>query len=211
MMQETRLRLARRAGVIVLLALVLAMGCAAPAPTAEPTLGPEYVVPTPPGWTGSAGPVQGRTSKATPEPTPPENPQIGALAPDFVLRDLNGDEVELRDFRGHVVLLNFWATWCPPCRLEIPMFVEVYEELKDQGFVIVAVNMREGRDKVAEFVDEYEMSFPVLLDPTVEVGRRYLAYSIPRNIVIDRDGIVRQIVTGMMEEAQLLAAVRELL
>jgi peroxiredoxin len=211
LMQRTRSGFVDRTRLIVLLALVLAVGCAAPTPVPEPTLGPEYIVPTPPGWTGSANPVQRRAPTATPEPTPPENPQIGAVAPDFVLTDLNGDEVELRDFRGHVVLLNFWATWCPPCRLEIPMFVEVYEELKDQGFVIVAVNMREGRDKVAEFVDENEMSFPVLLDPTVEVGRRYLAYSIPRNIVIDRDGIVRQIVTGMMREAQLLEAVRELL
>jgi len=194
-----------------LLAVLVTVGCADAEFVSQPTLGPEYTVATPPASVSTPENTAQADRSPVPEPTAPANPAIGAIAPDFRLLDLNGTEVALRDFRGQVVLLNFWATWCPPCRLEIPMFVEVYEELKDQGFVIVAVNMRESREKVAAFASEYEMSFPILLDPRVEVGARYLANSIPRNIVIDRDGVVRHIIMGMMRETQLVNAVQELL
>jgi len=171
--------------------VMLVAGCSSSAATPTATLGPMVIVPT--------------------RPAASDVPEVGAIAPDFTLQDLNGDQVSLVDYRGKVVLLNFWATWCPPCQHEVPMFVDMYEELKDDDFVILAVSIGEGKDKVSSFAAEKGMSFPVLLDSSKVVGRRYLVRAIPTSVVIDRFGVVRRIIVGMMQESQLRAELKDLL
>ncbi len=107
---------------------------------------------------------------------------------DFELPDLDGENVKLSDYKGKVVFLNFWATWCPPCRGEMPAMESVYKELKDDGFVILAVDLGEDGDTVQKFVEGNNLTFPVLLDKTSSVGMTYTASSIPTTYLIDRDG-----------------------
>jgi thiol-disulfide isomerase/thioredoxin len=117
-------------------------------------------------------------------------PQNKVEAIDFELEDLDGNTRSLSSFRGKVVFLNFWATWCGPCRIEMPSMQRVYNELKDEGFEIVAVDLREDKRVVKKFVKEYELTFPVLLDKTGTVGGIYSARSIPTTYIIDRDGFI---------------------
>ena len=109
---------------------------------------------------------------------------------DFELQDLSGATRSLSDYRGKVVFLNFWATWCGPCRFEMPSMETLYQRFKAKGLVIVAVNLQEDRNSVQRFVDEYGLSFPVLLDTTGRVGATYGARSIPTTYIVDRDGFV---------------------
>ncbi|WP_400164517.1 prolipoprotein diacylglyceryl transferase family protein [Brevibacillus sp. TJ4] len=137
----------------------------------------------------------------------------GNLAPDFALRSREGDLVRLSDFRGSKVILNMWATWCPPCRAEMPDMQEFYEKYKADGVTIVSVNLietEESEEAVTRFLEEYGISFPVLLDDGKQVARLYQGISIPTSYVIDADGIVREKVIGalhmeMMEK--LIAAI----
>ena len=109
---------------------------------------------------------------------------------DFELQDLSGSSRRLSDFNGKVVFLNFWATWCGPCRFEMPSMERLYRSLKPKGLEIVAVNLQEDRKSVQRFVDEYGLSFPVLLDTAGRIGAAYGARSIPTTYVVDRDGFV---------------------
>lgn len=109
---------------------------------------------------------------------------------DFELQDLSGTTRRLSDFNGKVVFLNFWATWCGPCRFEMPSMEKLYRRFKASGLEIVAVNLQEDRDSVQRFVDEYELSFPVLLDTTGRIGATYGARSIPTTYIVDRHGFV---------------------
>jgi len=109
---------------------------------------------------------------------------------DFELQDLSGATRRLSDFRGKVVLLNFWATWCGPCRFEMPSMEKLYQRLNAKGFEIVAVNLQEDRSSVERFVDEYGLSFPILLDTTGRIGGTYGARSIPTTYIVDREGFV---------------------
>jgi peroxiredoxin len=129
-----------------------------------------------------------------------ESPQEGFLAPDFSLQDLGGKSITLSDFRGKVVLLNFWATWCGPCRREIPSLERLYHLRKDKGFEIVAVSVdRTSPSKVVSFVANYRMSFPVLVNPRGDVGQRYWTRSIPTSFLLDRRGVIRWTVIGARE------------
>ena len=107
---------------------------------------------------------------------------------DFKLKDIHGKTVSLSSLEGHVVLLNFWATWCGPCRSEIPSLQSLYEKLRKKGLVVLAVNLRESRDQVKAFVKQYKMTFPVLLDADGRIGGTYGAQSIPTTYVIDKKG-----------------------
>lgn len=114
----------------------------------------------------------------------------GTKLVDFKLKDLSGRDVSLSDFKGKVVFLNFWATWCGPCRLEMPSMQELYTLLKHRGFEIVAVNLQEHGEMVQRFVDELGLTFTVLLDSYGRVGSMYGARSIPTTYIIDREGNV---------------------
>ena len=130
----------------------------------------------------------------------------GSEAPDFQLEDLDGQEVSLSEFRGRPVVLNFWASWCGPCRLEMPVFQEVYtdEMWKAGGLVILAVNLGESPELVQEFVDYYGLTFPILLDPRSRVGMIYNAANLPTTYFIDNSGIIRSIKRGAFTNRQAL-------
>ncbi len=128
----------------------------------------------------------------------PEPVQLGGPAPDFQLGSLDGREVSLSGLRGKPVLLNFWASWCGPCRSEMSFFQEVFEdeEWADKGLVILAVNLGEGSGRVDEYMEEYALSFPVLLDTDQAVGRKYNIRGIPATFFIDKNGIIKDIGVG---------------
>jgi peroxiredoxin len=126
----------------------------------------------------------------------------GALAPDFLLEQLEGPDVRLSDFRGKAVVLNFWATWCDPCRKEMPQFVQAYDEHKEHGLEIVAVNLQEGKEISQRFVDDYGMDFTVVVDRDGEVGDRYRILGLPTTYFIDREGEIRSAFTGPFLEEQ---------
>jgi len=130
-------------------------------------------------------------------------PEIGAQAPDFALRDLEGNEVRLSDYRGRTVLLTFWATWCGPCRLEMPTFEDRYLELKDDGFTVLGLNYDEPVEDVSAFRDELGLSFPLLLDPGGSVQRLYRIRGYPSSIFVDPQGVVRIVHIGLITEGQL--------
>lgn len=117
--------------------------------------------------------------------------QEGKLAPDFQLQDLDGQSVALSDFRGKPVLLNFWATWCSPCRSEMPYIQQVYDEWSDKGLVVLAINIGESPATVKEFVQAQGFSFPVLLDTKQDVAEKYNIRGIPTTLFIDKDGVIQ--------------------
>ena len=136
------------------------------------------------------------------------SPEEGALAPDFLLESLEGGEVRLSDYQGQPVVLNFWATWCGPCRKEIPQFVEAYERFRGDGLVIIGVNMQEGKSIARGYVEDYGMQFPVAIDVDGEVGDAYRLLGLPVTYFIDRDGVVRGVFTGPFEEKERDTEVR---
>jgi thiol-disulfide isomerase/thioredoxin len=110
------------------------------------------------------------------------------MAPDFSLSDLSGQKVSLADYRGKVVLLDFWATWCGPCRIEIPGFVELQNRYRDQGFVVIGVSMDDGPDPVKEFYKQFKMNYPVVLGDD-KLGEEYGGIlGLPTSMLIGRDG-----------------------
>ncbi|GAB4419804.1 MAG: TlpA disulfide reductase family protein [Anaerolineales bacterium] len=125
-------------------------------------------------------------------------PQVDFLAPDFTLQTYEGETVTLSELRGQAVLVNLWATWCPPCRAEMPAMQKLYAEYKDQGFVVLAVNATNQDDpsKIPDFITEYGLTFPILLDTTGEVSRLYQLRSLPSSYFIGRDGIIKEVVIG---------------
>jgi thiol-disulfide isomerase/thioredoxin len=104
--------------------------------------------------------------------------------------------------RGQPVVLNFWATWCKPCRQEMPRFVEAYDEHANAGLVVVAVNLQEGTGIVRPFAEDYGMDFPIVVDRDGEVGDRYRLLGLPSTYFIDREGVIRSVFTGPFEEKQ---------
>jgi peroxiredoxin len=106
---------------------------------------------------------------------------------DFVLADLQGKKWALKDLRGKVVLVNFWATWCPPCRSEMPDLETLYKQFKNEGFVVLSIS-DEDASKVKPFIDQYRFSYPILLDPGRKVNEQYNIEGIPKSFVYDRDG-----------------------
>ncbi len=118
-------------------------------------------------------------------------PQVGDVAPDFTLPTLEGNSVRLADYRGKVVFINFWATWCPPCRQEMPSMESLYRRLKGRAFEMLAVSIdREGEDGLQPFVSQYGLTFPVLLDPHKEVYRLYGVTGVPETFIVDGHGVI---------------------
>ena len=106
---------------------------------------------------------------------------------DFTLNDLQGKVWRLRDLRGKVVLVNFWATWCPPCRKEMPDLQALYDKYKDQGFIVLSISDEEST-KVVPFISEHKIGYPVLLDPGRKVNEMFIVEGIPKSFVYDREG-----------------------
>ncbi len=129
--------------------------------------------------------------------------KAGALAPDFLLERLEGGDLRLSDFRGHPVVVNFWATWCSPCRREIPQFVDAYDRFRDEGLVIIGVNLQESKSIVQEFAGDFGMEFPIAIDRNGAVADRYRLLGLPMTFFIDRQGVVRSVFAGpFLEESR---------
>jgi DsbE subfamily thiol:disulfide oxidoreductase len=127
-------------------------------------------------------------------------PKVGQPAPELTLTMLDGSEAKLSDFRGKVVLVNFWATYCPPCRAEMPALETVYREVADKGGVVLAIDQKESAETVAGFVAEFGLTFPVALDQKGAAGALYGVTGIPESFIVDKDGIVRYKTIGQMDE-----------
>jgi peroxiredoxin len=140
-------------------------------------------------------------------------PMEGFLVPDFELVTIDGETVRLTDLRGRVVLINFWASWCPPCRSEMPAMQQTHVEYGPEDFVILAVNnLRQDDLADAErFVIEKGLTFPILLDTDGQVSALYQVHSLPTSFFVDQDGIIREIVIGGMSEALLRTRAENLL
>jgi peroxiredoxin len=128
---------------------------------------------------------------ASPSIQPGDWRERSAIAPEFILPDLGGTPVRLSDHRGKVVLLNFWATWCPPCRAEMPSIDKLYQAYGDRGLTILAISSDvSGRTVVEPFVRERDLSFSILLDPGAEVFAQYGVRGLPTSYLVDRRGRV---------------------
>lgn len=210
----------RRSGLILLTVVVvlLAMGGAlwalrdpTPAPAAVPVAA-SMLQPSPTPLSPAATPKEAPLpSVAVAQPSLPVGPEVDQLAPDFKLKDLEGQQRELGEFRGKVVLLNFWATWCGPCRVEIPDIRTVYTKYKEQGFIVLAVDIGETSTTVAKFARQFDMSFPVLLDSNMAVSRQYETFSIPSSFFLDRRGVIREARIGTMSQSYIEQVVSRLL
>src|SRR3972149_3171013 len=110
-------------------------------------------------------------------------------APDFTLPDLERGKVSLKDFRGKLLMLNFWASWCVPCREEMPAMERLYQRYKDRGFVILGVNIKDDKKSAVSFVRELKITFPIGFDPNGDVGLLYGAWGLPATYLIDARGI----------------------
>lgn len=132
----------------------------------------------------------------------PAGPAVHQPAPDFALQTLDARTVDVTSLRGNVVLINFWATWCGPCRLEMPVFQQYHERYGDR-LKILAVNADETPEEVRAFVDELGFTFDVLLDPGQQVGDLYRVRVFPTTFLVDEEGTVRVQHLGIMDESQL--------
>jgi len=141
-------------------------------------------------------------------------PVAGAPAPDFTLKSLDDEMVTLSQFRGQPVLINFWATWCPPCRLEMPDLVKAYEAHQPEGFVLLGVNLtfQDSLPDVQAFVDEFGMTFPVLLDEAGEVTENlYRLRGLPLSVFVNREGVIARLHIGALTASQIETYVGEIL
>ena len=138
---------------------------------------------------------------------------VGQPAPDFALKSLAGENLRLSEFRGEVVMINFWATWCGPCRQEMPLLDELYQRYEKVGFRVLGVNIDDDQRSAIKMVSVLGISFPVLLDERKHVSRLYDVDAMPATLLIDRSGIVRYIHHGYRSgyEHSYVDEIRELL
>jgi len=125
-------------------------------------------------------------------------PLVGSPAPEIVLKDLQGRDVKLSNLRGKVVLVNFWATWCKPCKEEMPAMQASYDKLRDKGFVVLAVNELEDTARVAEHIRTHGHTFEVVMDHNNQVANVYGVVGLPASFLIDPQGIVRERIAGSL-------------
>ena len=137
----------------------------------------------------------------------------GQMAPDFVLKSSSGENLRLSEYRGDVVMINFWATWCGPCRQEMPLLDELYARYQRVGFNLLGVNIDDDSQRAMRMVDELGIRFPVLFDERKEVSELYNVEAMPATILVDREGIVRYVHHGYKPgyEDRYLDQIRSLL
>ncbi len=134
----------------------------------------------------------------------------GEKAPDFSLKDLDGENITLADYEGKVVFLNFWATWCPPCRQEIPDFITAYKKNKDKGLVILGVAVSDRESSVKNYVEKSKINYPIAMGDMKIVQDYEPGQYIPTTIVIGRDGKIHHKHVGVMSQSQVEKIFQEL-
>ncbi len=153
------------------------------------------------GCVADSAPVDSAPVDSAPRGTgslPAARPEVGYLAPGFTLEDLDGNAVSLSDFGGKVVFINFWTTWCPPCRIEMPEIEALYQQYREQGVIVLGIDLQEDGDTVRGFVEEGGYTFTFLLDTLGEVGYAYRVQAIPSSVFIDTEGVIRSMIVGAM-------------
>ncbi len=131
------------------------------------------------------------------------SPEVGEPAPQFVLRDSGGELVRLSDFAGQPVWINFWATWCGPCRRELPDIQQLALEFEDDGLVVLTLNQGESSGTATDFWEELGLDLAILLDESEDVAGQYRLIGLPNNFFIDEDGILRGFQHGFLTEGQM--------
>lgn len=192
-------RLVRAIWLLSLLALVVG-GCTSAAPSGRKAAGapdrlPEGILTVEPNSVS-------RTVEA---------PTRGVMAPEFAFVAADGAEYHLRDLKGHPLVLNFWATWCPPCRAEMPALDAAYLKYRDRGLLILAINQMDDRERVEQFRQTMGLHMPMLLDTQGKVGHAYLVRGLPTSFFVAADGTVVLRWTGMLTEQVLQKGLESIL
>jgi thiol-disulfide isomerase/thioredoxin len=156
------------------------------------------------GWIGMT-----RVRAAAPITAGAPSAEVGGEAPDFALETLDGDTLALSDLHGTPVVVNFWATWCPPCRAEIPALESAYRDLGGE-VVVLGVDVGEGAGVVVDFVGEYGMTYPVVLDTSQDIARSYRVRAFPTTYFVDSHGIIVDVHTGPLNEPLLYTKITEM-
>lgn len=197
-----------RLTAIILLAALLLTACTSVAPTAQtPRLEtpgapappqPPASSTTPPVVPPSSGQPLPPPAAVTPPPVPeiPEGVSIGNRAIDFELQTLDGQTVKLSSLRGKPVLLNFWATWCGPCKYEMPFLQQIHDKYSSQGLKVLEIDINEKPETVQKYLTDNNLTMTVPLDVGAKVAKSYGLTAIPSSFLIDKDGIIRQKVIG---------------
>jgi thiol-disulfide isomerase/thioredoxin len=167
-------------------------------------------------WEGTVEVLRGSGSRvdlvaSEPPTNPARTPDLtgDTFAPNFTLRDLDGNALSLSGLRGRVVLLDFWATWCGPCRMQMPHLEKLHREFGGRGLVVIGINVAEPQDLVRRFLDANRFTFTALLDPNGVVAGRYRAHFIPTTVFIDAQGKVAVVQYGWGNEQDLRMALRK--
>ena len=139
--------------------------------------------------------------------------ELNKPAPDFTLKGLDGKNLKLSEYVGNVVFLNFWASWCAPCREEMPLLDALHQKYKDLGFVVLGVNVEEQTDLARSYISRRPVKFPILLDPQNQVSKAYNVIAMPTSVLIDRSGNMRYLHQGYKagDEAQYSKMVKKLI
>ena len=163
----------------------------------------EIPIPTPTATTDPSTPTSPATLAPSPfsSDMPPLN--LGEPAPPFALQGLDGTEVSLASLQGKVVVLNFWASWCGPCRKEMPDFQEAWEEHQDQGVVFVGIAVADTESDASRFAQQVGVTYPLALDATNEVARAYRLRAVPSTYFIDREGMLATTLHGLANQGAL--------
>lgn len=176
------------------------------APTETPTYPPTLVMLSP---TGAPQSVE-----ITPEVNIQTIARVGKPAPDFSLKTIEGKEIKLSDLRGKAVLINMWASWCPPCRDEMPGIQAAYEKYKDKGLVVLGIDftVQDNLPDVKSFVQELKLTFPILLDETGEVSAGWYGMrALPTSYFVDAQGVIQRIQVGAMSPEKIEEYLAEIL
>ncbi len=129
--------------------------------------------------------------------------EVDFAAPELALENLEGELESLIGYRGEVIMVNLWATWCPPCIAEIPMLQEYYEDYRADGFVMLGIDSQEPPEKVESYITATGVTYPIWIDEAGEAGQAFSSFSLPASFVIDREGTVRLAWTGQISRAML--------
>jgi len=137
----------------------------------------------------------------------------GVQAPAFTLQSVDGRTVSLAQFKGDVVMINFWASWCGPCRQEMPLLDSIYKQYKDMGFVLLGVNVEPDAHSANAWLRKTPVSYPILYDPKSQVSQLYQVQAMPTTVIVDRQGVVRFVHNGYVpgDENQYMNSIRALI